>query len=111
MRTCWAATAASGDALRIYLVTSDGTNADGTLSSTDAELTRETPLLNNCQFIGAVISAGVSQVEVSSGVCLIHDRYIQVAVWNGSATKALSNTEVDHVFTLVPTPDDIQAVA
>jgi hypothetical protein len=111
MRTRWAATPASGDTLRIYLVSSDGTNPDGTLAAADVELTSETPLLNNCQFLGAVVSAGVDQVEVSSGVCLIHDRYVQVAVWNGSATKALTNTESDHVLTLTPIPDDIQAVA
>ena len=109
MKTRWAATAANGDTLRIYLVTSDGTNADGTLSAGDAELTSETPLLNNCQFIGAVASASVNQVEVSSGVCLIHDRYVQVAVWNGSSTKALTNSETDHILSLVPIPDDIQA--
>jgi hypothetical protein len=109
MKIRWAATAASGDTLRIYLVTSDGTNPDGTLSASDAELTSETPLLNNCQFIGAVVSAGASQVEVSSGVCLIHDRYVQAAVWNGSATKALTNTETEHILTLIPIPDDIQA--
>ena len=111
MRTRWAATAVSGESLRIYLVTSDGANPDGTLSAADAELTSETPLLNNCQFIGAVVSAGVSQVEVSSGVCLIHDRYVQVAVWNGSAAKSLTNTETDHIFTLTPIPDDIQAAS
>jgi hypothetical protein len=111
MKTRWAATAAGGDALRIYLVTSDGTNPDGTLSATDAELSSETPLFGNCQFIGAVISSGVSQVEVSSGVCLIHDRYVQVAVWNGSSTKALTNTETDHILTLIPIPDDIQAAS
>jgi hypothetical protein len=109
MRTRWAVTANSGDTLRIYLVTSDGTNPDGTLSASDAELTSEAPLLNNCQFIGSVASAGVSQVEVSSGVCLIHDRYVQAAVWNGSVTKALTNTETDHILTLIPIPDDIQA--
>ncbi len=109
MKTRWAATAVSGEALRIYLVTSDGTNPDGTLSGSDATLTSETPLSNNCQFLGAVLSAGVDQAEVSSGVCLIHDRHVQVAVWNASATKALTNTEADHVFTLVPIPDDIQA--
>lgn len=111
LRTRWAATAASGDSVRIYLVTSDGANPDGTLSATDAELTNETPLLNNCQFIGAVLSSGVSQVEVSSGVCLIHDRYVQVAVWNGSAAVALTNTEADHILTLTPIPDDIQAAS
>jgi hypothetical protein len=111
MRTRWAATPASGDALRIYLVTSDGTNPDGTLAATDAELTSETPLLNNCQFIGSVVAAGADQVEVSGGVCMIHDRYVQVAVWNGSATKALTNADADHVFTLTPIPDDIQTVA
>jgi hypothetical protein len=111
MKTRWAATPAGGDTLRIYLVSSDGTNPDGTLSAADAELTSETPLLNNCQFLGAVVAAGVDQVEVSSGVCMIHDRYVQIAVWNGSATKALTNTEADHVFTLTPIPDDIQAVA
>jgi hypothetical protein len=111
MKTRWAATAASGETLRIYLVTSDGTNPDGTLSANDAELSSETPLLGNCQFIGAVVSCGVSQVETSSGVCLIHDRYVQVAVWNGSATKALTNTETDHILTLIPIPDDIQAAS
>ena len=109
MRTRWAATAANGESLRLYLVTSDGTNPDGTLPAADAELTSETPLLNNCPFIGAVVSAGVNQVEVASGICLIHDRYVQLAVWNGSATKALTNTETDHIFTLTPIPDDIQA--
>jgi hypothetical protein len=109
MKTRWAATAASGEALRIYLVTSDGANADGTLSASDAELTSESPLLNNCQFVGAVVSAGVNQVEVSSGVCLIHDRYVQIAIWNASASKALTNSETEHVLTLIPIPDDIQA--
>jgi hypothetical protein len=109
MRTRWVATASSADSLRVYLVTSDGANPDGTLSATDAELTSETPLANNCQFLGAVMSAGVSQVEVSSGVCSIHDRYVQIAVWNASTSKALTNTETDHIFTLIPIPDDIQA--
>ena len=111
MRTRWAATAASGDALRIYLVTSDGTNPDATLSASDAELTSETPLVYNAQFIGTVLSVAVDQVEVSSGVCLIHDRYVQLAVWNASATKALTNTAADHIFTLTPIPDDIQALS
>lgn len=111
LRTRWAATPGSGDTLRLYLITSDGTNPDGTLSSADAELTSETPLSNNCQFLGAVVAAGVDQVEVSSGVCAIHDRYVQVAVWNGSANKALTNAEADHVLTLIPIPDNIQAVA
>ena len=111
MRTRWAATPAAGDTLRIYLVTSDGTNPDGTVSATDAELASETSLLNNCQFIGSVVSAGVDQVEVGSGVCMIHDRYVQVAVWNGSAAKALTNTEADHILTLTPIPDDIQAAS
>jgi hypothetical protein len=111
MKTRWVATATSGDALRIYLITSDGANPDGTLSATDTELGIEAPLMGNCQFIGAVVSAGVNQVEASSGVCLIHDRYVQVAVWNGSATKGLTNTETDHIFTLIPIPDDIQAAS
>jgi hypothetical protein len=42
---------------------------------------------------------------------MIHDRYVQIAVWNSSATKALTNTETDHVLTLIPIPDDIQAAA
>jgi hypothetical protein len=111
LRTRWAATATAGNSVRVYLVTSDGTNADGTLSATDAELTSELPLVNNCQFIGAVVSPAVDQVEVSSGVCIIHDRYVQVAVWNGSATKALTDTETDHILTLTPIPDDIQAAS
>lgn len=109
MRTRWAATAAAGDALRVYLVTSDGANPDGTLSATDAELTSEASLAYNCRFLGAVFSVAADQVEVSSGVCEIHDRYVQVAAFNGSSTKALTNTETDHIFTLIPIPDDIQA--
>jgi hypothetical protein len=111
MLTRWAATATGGDTLRVYLVSSDGTNADGTMGATDVELSAETQLANNCQFLGTVVSGGADQLECSSGVCWIHDRYVQVAVWNGAATKALTNTAGDHIFTLIPIPDDIQAPA
>lgn len=109
MRTRWATTATAGETLRLYLVTSDGTNPDGSaLSTTDADLSSEVLLINSCQQIGAVVSSGVDQVEVTSGICMIYDRYAQFAVWNASAAKALTATASDHIFTLTPMPDEIQ---
>lgn len=110
-QTRWAATAAAGDQLRIYLVTSDGTYVDGGVATTDQDLSSETALSANCQQVGAIRSTGASQVEISSGVCYIDDRYVNLVFWNGSATKALTATASDHFFSLTPIPDAIQTLA
>lgn len=115
MQTRWAATAASGDQLRLYLITSNASataaQTDGGVAFGDAGQATETLLANCCQFLGAVISSAVSQQECASGVVEIYDRYFSVGCFNASATKALTNTAGDHVITFTPEPDDIQAAA
>jgi hypothetical protein len=36
---------------------------------------------------------------------------VAVALWNGSAFDALTNTETDHILTLTEVADDIQEAA
>jgi hypothetical protein len=116
MQTRWAATVTAGDMLRLYLVTSNAAATaaatDGGQTFGDAELASESRLADNCVFIGSVVaSTAADQNECSSGTVEIYDRYISVAMWNAAAVKALTNTAGDHVFTLTPMSDDIQASA
>jgi hypothetical protein len=108
--TKWLASPAVGDQLRLYLVTSDGTNQDGNgLGTADAAVASEAELSANCQQFGSVIAgAAASQTEAQSGFVEIRERYISVAIWDGSATKALTATATDTAISLTPWPDQIQ---
>jgi len=116
MQTRWVATLAAGDMLRVYLITSNASattaNNDGGVAFGDAAMSVETYAINSYQFLGAVI-AGVAEDknECASGTVEILDRYIGVMCWNASATKALSGTAGDHVLTLTPVMDEIEAAA
>jgi hypothetical protein len=113
--TRWAATPTLGDTLRLYLVTSgDGATAaqtDGGLTPSGGELTSENQLMYDCMLVGAVVSDGVDAIRVASGVVNIYSRYVLIAMWNAAGSKALTNTEGDHIFTLTEMPDDIQAAS
>ena len=115
MRTRWVATAAAGDMMRLYLIqasaAADPSQTDGGFTFGDAELSSEVALYQQTQYLGLVISSGVSQVESSSGGCEIYERYVGIAMWNGSGTKALTNTVTDHIFTLTELPDEVEAAA
>lgn len=113
--TKWAATATAGDQARFYIVRASASataaNTDGGQTFGDATITSETVNANNSLYLGAVISNGVSQAESSHGVVEIVERYLAVFEFNAAASKALTNTAGDHVFTLTPIPDQIQAAA
>jgi len=111
----WVATPAANDRFSLYLITAraaaDAAQTDGALTLGDAELTTEAELLANCFCFGNVIATAVDKLFVASGLVLLYDRYIGIAGWNGSATKALTNTATDFICTFTPMPDDIEAAA
>lgn len=111
----WVDTAAAGDQLRLYLITSASSNSalstDGSITFGDADVASETVYQTNCRLLGIITSSGAIQSEAGSGVIEIPARYIGIMGWNGSATKALHTTDATFAFTLVPLIDDIQAAS
>ena len=97
-----------GNQLEIYLATSDGTNADGNQSTTDAAFSAGDKR-RNLQPIGTLNadSATNGEPQIGSGVIFIADRYVSVVWWNAFGV-ALSGTATDHEFSLTPIPDEIQ---
>lgn len=109
----WVATPAANDRFSLWLITADAiatpSLTDGNLTFGDAELTTETELIANCLPFGCVLATATDRLFVSSGVLSLESRYIGIAGWNGSATKALTNTATDFLFSLTPVPDSLQA--
>lgn len=97
-----------GAVVRVYLVTSDGTYADGDLGTGDAAVSAEIDL-GNARLIGAVAADAASTTKdfVASGIVEAAARYLQVAWWNAIG-QALSSTAGDQAMTLTPIPDEIQ---
>ena len=95
-----------GHAVRLYLVELE-TNAvtyqdgGGGLGTADATLTSESLLLYGGKQIGPTVVQHTTNANGWSGICRIHSRYVQVALWNGTAV-ALSGTASDHEFRLTP---------
>ena len=114
-RVKWAATPAAKDPFRLYIVRSSASataaNTDGNLTFGDADLAAETELANNCLYIGQVLAAAADESRCSHGVIELFDRYIAIAGWNGSATKAMGTTDADLEFILTPMIPDVQASA
>lgn len=96
------AAGAVGNYIRLYLVTSNGTIADGNMGTTDAELTSEAPLANTL-LIGSLAVDAVNTILNASGVVELYRRYVQIAAWNASG-QTLTNTVTDHLFYLWPIP-------
>lgn len=114
--TRWAATPAAGDALRLYLPASmaaaTAALTDGGLTFGDAELTSEAALSSDCQPLWPYpIAAAVDQLWIVSGEARITARYVALAGWNSSATKALTNTASDHWCLFYSIPPSIEAAA
>jgi hypothetical protein len=101
----------AGDAVELYLCTSDGTNIDGTMGASDAALT--TDKRRNLQFIGCVVvdvAATAATVFTATFEISIYERYISIGVWNGT-TDSTNATANASLVVLTPYPDDIQAAA
>jgi len=113
LRTRWAATATAGDVIRVYLIFSDSatdeTQTDCGYAFVDQTYTNETGIVFSTLLIGTLTSSGLNQAESSSGLCDLYARYVALTIWNGAASKALTNTAGDHIFTLTELPDEIEA--
>lgn len=97
-----------GAILSVYLATSDGTDADGELGTTDAALPAA-DRRRNLTLIGVIQAdeASTTRSMNASGLVEIRERYVQV-VWYNEFGQALSGTAGDHQVTLTPAPDELQ---
>ena len=107
-KTRCATAPAIGAILKVYLVTSDGTDADGEINVVGGDLPTA-DRLRNLTPIGVVVADEASSTRffIASGVVEILERYVQV-VWYNEFGVALSATTTDHLFTLTAAPDEIQ---
>lgn len=106
----WVATPALNDIVRIYLYAAQSSSSAVDLAA-DGDVTPETKF-NNFTCIGQVVcSVAADQVFYASGVIEIFGRYVNLGVWNASATKDLNATANACKIILTPMPEDIQAAA
>jgi hypothetical protein len=92
-----------GDTLEIYAATSDGTNPDGELGTTDGALA--TAKRNNLVWIGNLVvdQATTDTTMTASWTVMLLDRYVQLGIWNASTLPLRASTAV-HGCTLTPAP-------
>lgn len=98
-----------GEAVYVYLATSDGTNPDAGVDTNDAA--SDTDHLRNMRGpIGVlrVSSAVAGHSMTVSGVVEIETRYVQPAIYNASDSGNFNNSNGTSNFTLTPVPDEIQ---
>lgn len=96
-----------GEAIDIYLSTSDGAVEDGDVGAISADGT--TAALKNCKLIGHVIVQTTTAGDDlhASGICRIVARYVCPVIHNNTADKLLSTSD-DHWFWLTPIPPELQ---
>ena len=111
----WAATPAANDRWSLYLVTGNSPDSvgmiDAAFSPGDADLSSENELTANALGIGTVLATAVDKLFVASGLVELYSRFVTIAGWNGSATKALTNTAADFYLRLDPLPPALQPPA
>lgn len=83
---------------------------DGGVGASDAAFATENDLKNLKKVGEVVCDAASATVFQASGLIWIPVRYVSVVWWNRFGS-ALSATAGDHVFSLTPVFDDIQAAA
>jgi hypothetical protein len=107
-KTKLAVAPAVGAILTIYLATSDGTDNDGELGTTDAALPAA-DRRRNLTPIGVIVADEASNTRffITSGIIEILERFVQV-VWYNEMGQALSATAADHLFELTPCPPEMQ---
>jgi hypothetical protein len=106
----WVATPTLGDVVRLYLYAAQKANSAVDLTG-DGDVTPETKF-GNFALIGQVIcTIANDQAFYASGIVEIYGRYVNLGVWNGSATKDLNATSNACSITFTPMSDDIQAAA
>jgi hypothetical protein len=97
-----------GEIVEVVIAESDGTYADGGVGTSDAALTAGQKL--NLGFACAVKAQTTDTATsfIGHGIVEIHERYVQVGVWNHSAGDNLENTANASRVILTPLPDEIQ---
>jgi len=106
----WVATPALGDVVRLYLYAAQKANTAVDLTG-DGDVTPETKF-GNFALIGQVIcTVAADQAFYASGIIEIYGRYVNLGVWNASATKDLNATSEACAITFTAMPDDIQAAS
>ena len=100
-KTKWQNTPILGEALNIYIATSDGTIIDGTTTAADAAFT-DIDALPNMLYVGSLIADMVTTDSVqASGVFRMH-ALEGVLVWWNTGSECLSATGGDHEFIATP---------
>jgi hypothetical protein len=104
----WNATVVAGAVVEIYLFTSDGTYADGTVGTANAAFA--TDKRRNGILIGCVVadqtSATVDTIATFRDL-VISERYYSIGVWNGSGVALKSTSGASRII-VTPTPDELQ---
>jgi hypothetical protein len=96
-----------GQVINVYIFTSDGTNADGTVGTADAALTTN-QALNAFLILPVVVNTTSTSVKITqSYVVEIPSRYVSVGVMN-STTGLLRAAANVCTISLTPIPDEIQ---
>lgn len=96
-----------GEGVRVFLKTSDGTNADNDDGTGDIALSSADKLRNLLQLGTIVIDENAAVPMSIHGQVEITSRYVAPVFFNGTA-NALSSTAGDFGFSLTPVPDEIQ---
>jgi hypothetical protein len=96
-----------GETCDLYLSFSDGTYADGDVSSSDSSESTDT--LPNLMFLGSasVQTTTASDELIVSGTCSIVQRYVSPVVHNNTALACSIGGSL-HKFILTPVPPEVQ---
>jgi len=96
-----------GEAVRVYLKTSDGTHPDNDDGTGDIALSSADKLRNVRQLGAIVIDENAAVEMAASGIVEIAARYAAPIFYNATA-NTLSATAADFGFSLTPIPDEVQ---
>ena len=97
-----------GEAVRIYLKTSDGTHPDNDDGTGDAAVSAEDKLRNLDQ-IGTltVDQAAIGIIMVKSGFVLLPHQWVAPVIWNATADNLVATNNLNG-FSLTPAPLEVQ---
>lgn len=98
-----------GETVDLYLSTSDGSEEDGQIGTTDAALSAEDKLKNLLFLASLVVDVATVDIDFTvSGVVSIPTRYVSPVVFNNTADNLQATNDTGE-FTLTSIPPDIQA--
>lgn len=109
---CWETAGVVSERVEIYVVESDGTDAEGAFGTADAAWTDANikPNLRLAAINTTQATTGDAK-NVSTRRVTITERYFSIAVWNASAASHLQADDNASYIILTPVPPDIQAAA